>query len=170
VKAALRHGSGNGPKEPFRLSMRTMSSDDACRLSAMLKAQRPEYMRNFIPFSFDTKTILGLLSCATKDQYWLIDVNDEVAGFVMLRGLDAGFDRPAFGIVIGERFAGQGIATSAVDFSLNWCRDNGVREVMLKVAETNAAALRIYHRAGFVAEGRCPDTGHIIHSLALWCD
>jgi RimJ/RimL family protein N-acetyltransferase len=147
-----------------------MLSEDACRLAAMLKVQRAEYMKDFIPFSFDAETILSMLSSATQDQYWLIEVNDEVAGFIMLRGLDAGFDRPSLGVVIAERFAGKGVATSAVDWALNWCRSNDVREVMLKVAESNAPALRIYRRAGFVALGRCPDTGHIIHSLELVSD
>jgi RimJ/RimL family protein N-acetyltransferase len=140
---------------------------EANSLSSLLRAQRPEYMKGFFPFSFDGENIAAILSVASKDRYWAIRSEGRLAGFFMLRGLDEGFLTPSFGIAVAKEFSGHGLATKALQHAIHWCRDNGIREVMLKVAEDNAAALAVYRRAGFVERERCPHTGHLVHVLTV---
>ena len=146
---------------------RPLAVADASSLAALLATQRSDYLRGFHPFAFDTATIAGLATSARADRYWLIDVDGAPAGLVMLRGFDAGYARPSFGLVVAEDFAGSGIGARALAFALDWCRANAVAEVLLKVAEDNAAALALYRRAGFVPAGRCDTTGHLIYILGL---
>jgi ribosomal-protein-alanine N-acetyltransferase len=43
-----------------------------------------------------------------------------------------------------------------VETVLAWARDLGAQEVWLEARESNAAALRLYARCGFVVAGRRP--------------
>ena len=155
------------PVDLARVELRQLREADAAALSAFLSAERRTYLRNFFPFRFDPDGLADILRRAKKDRYWGVYFGSNLTGLSMLRGLDEGYARPSFGLIIGERFAGRGFGRHALNFALDWCRRNGIREVMLKVSEDNLAALTIYRRAGFVATGRCPDTGQLIHELSL---
>ncbi len=80
----------------------------------------------------------------------------------MLRGFDVGFERPSFGVYIAERFAGNGLATLAVQYALSWCRIHRISAVMLKVHPANQYARKVYEKAGFQFLEVCPQTGHDI--------
>ena len=135
---------------------------DAPALARLIGRQRPDYMRAFFPFAFDAEALRARLGAAERDRYWALRRQGELAGFFMLRGFDEGYDRPSFGVFVAEAHAGRGLATLALAHALTWCREAGVGEVMLKVDPAHAAAVEVYRRAGFVAAGRCADTGHDI--------
>ncbi|MBI5162523.1 MAG: GNAT family N-acetyltransferase [Magnetospirillum sp.] len=149
------------------VTFRPLAIADAPALAALLAAHLPAYMRGFFPFAFDARIIAALLAEAHADRYWAIEVEDTVAGLVMLRGFDSGYARPSFGVAVAEAHAGAGLGRAALNHALDWCRRNGVAEVMLKVADDNAPALRLYQQAGFRPGERCPQTGQRIFTLSL---
>jgi len=142
------------------LTIRPLLADDAGPLAALLAAEPPEYLAHFHPFPFDTEAIRERLAGAKRDRYWSLLAAGQIAGFFMLRGFDAGYARPSFGVYVGSRHSGLGLARLALQFSLAWSRVNGVESVMLKVHSENAAARRVYLEAGFKSDSICPNTGH----------
>jgi RimJ/RimL family protein N-acetyltransferase len=147
-------------------NFRLLTPEDAGRLAELLTAQDPEYMKEFVPFAFEAGTIRSLLSESNSDRYWGIEFGERLVGLVMLRFHEK-YERPSFGLTVAEAYSRRGFGAAALDFALAWCRDNGVRAVMLKVASDNTRARRLYESRGFVIEGTCVDTGHLIHSLRL---
>lgn len=58
-------------------------------------------------------------------------------------------------LVVHPGHTGQGIGTSLLKALLDWARAHpGVERVELRVRESNAAAIRLYERCGFVEETR----------------
>src|SRR4051812_7675046 len=131
-----------------------------------MAGQRSGYIKEFTPFAFDVDTVRGVLGHAGRDRFWGIETDGRLVGLVMLRFHEK-YPRPSFGLAVAEAEAGRGIGAAALDFAIAWCRDQGIGEIMLKVAHGNATARRLYERRGFVVEGTCPDTGHLIHALKL---
>jgi RimJ/RimL family protein N-acetyltransferase len=132
---------------------------DASALSRLLSNDPPEYSSHFAPFARDAESLTRMLAAATRDRYWGIHSGTELAGLVMLRGLDQGFETPAFGVYIAKAFAGRGLGSLALQFTEQWCRENDCRELMLTVHPENAAARRIYERAGFLFAGEHSSLG-----------
>jgi diamine N-acetyltransferase len=65
--------------------------------------------------------------------------------------------RATFGILLGER-RGQGIGTEATRLTLDWAFNVlSLRNVLLEVMPWNAAAIRVYEKAGFKLVGRRRD-------------
>ncbi|HTH15808.1 MAG TPA: GNAT family N-acetyltransferase [Magnetospirillum sp.] len=147
--------------------LRLLTAADAPALGAMLNAQRAEYLKGFFPFAFDVASIHAMLAQAAKDRFWAIEADGALVGMVMLRGMDAGYARPAFGIAIAEGFAGRGFGRLALEFAIGWAEKNGNPGIFLKVADDNVPARRLYEAAGFRFEGICPDIGHRMYVLPL---
>lgn len=147
--------------------MRELEAADAGALSTLLLGQRAEYLRHFHPFAFDAETLATELGRRIRDRWWGIWVASRLAGFFMMRGLDAGYARPAFGVFVAEEFAGQGLASRALDRALEWGAKAGVEAVMLTVAAENAAARRIYEGAGFRPTGRLAPSGQEIYERII---
>jgi RimJ/RimL family protein N-acetyltransferase len=139
-----------------------LTAQDASALAALLGRQRKEYVTSFHPFAFDAVTIGRILADCRADRFWGLRMDGELAGFFMLRGFDEGYARPSFGVLVSEESAGRGLARLAIGHALQWCAENGVECVMLKVDPANGRALRIYQDAGFEFAGRCPRTGQDI--------
>jgi RimJ/RimL family protein N-acetyltransferase len=141
--------------------------EDAPRLAALLQSQPAEYLAHFTPFAFDEQTIAEVLQSARNDRFWSLQWNGELAGFYMLRGLDQGYSRPAFGVFVAERFAGKGLARLALTESIRWCREQNCPALMLKVSPENPRAYALYVVNGFEVIGPCERTGHTIMELRL---
>jgi RimJ/RimL family protein N-acetyltransferase len=148
------------------LKFALLTGDDAARLAALLSSQDPSYMKGFIPFAFEADAIRRLLSSPGSDRYWGAEIDDRLVGLVMLR-FQQGYRRPSFGLAVSETHSGSGIGAAALDFALQWCRGNGIDEVMLKVASDNLRARRLYESRGFAVEATCRETGHLIQSIKL---
>lgn len=136
-------------------------------LSALLLRQRAEYMEHFTPFPFDSVSLAARVEAARGDQYWMIRLKREIAGFFMLRGFDEGFQRPAFGVFVAEEFAGLGLGRKALQESLSWCRERQIQTVMLKVHPKHLRALSIYEGEGFQKAGVCEKTGYTMMEAHL---
>ena len=150
------------------LQIRALVDGDGAAVSKLLTADPPEYRKHFEPFSGDVGELAGRLRDADEDRYWgVFAKKGELIALVMLRGLDAGFDAPAFGLYVAEHHKRSGIGTLALAFAETWCRLNGRTEIMLTVHPENTVARRIYERHGFGATGERSELGHVIYRKRL---
>src|SRR5687767_9438404 len=119
---------------------RPLGPTDAPAVARLLAEQRIDYLGWFHPFNFDEGAIEEQLVRAVRDRFWGIQLAGELVGFFMLRGLDAGYARPSYGVFVSEKAAGLGLARASLAFALEWCATCGIDRVMLKVAPENHRA------------------------------
>jgi RimJ/RimL family protein N-acetyltransferase len=149
------------------LQIRPLRRSDAEALSRLVSNDPPHYNRYFVPFPGGRADVDGALEHADKDSYWGIFVDDELAAFVMLRGLDAGFSVPAFGVYVAEQYANRGLATTALALAETWCRLNNCSAVMLTVHPEQMRARLLYEAKGFIATGERSAIGHLVYRKRL---
>ncbi len=135
-------------EDDFEIS--PLNKSDAAALSVFLNAQPEEYIRFFTPFDFAPDSILEILLNCEQDIFMGIFWRDELIGFFMLRGWDEGYDIPAYGVLIDERFKGHGLATISLRMSKIIGKLSGAPGIMLKVAPDNVRARKLFERSGFV--------------------
>ena len=143
--------------------IRALGEPDAAAVTELLSADPPAYREHFEGLPADTAAVGATIGAAQQDRFWGIHFRDGLVGLVMLRGLDAGFAAPAFGVYVGERWARHGLATLALAFAQAWCRLNGVDELMLTVHADNDVARRLYESEGFRFSGELSPIGHRIY-------
>lgn len=149
------------------IEIRDLTDSDAAALSKLLLAERPEYIGHFHPFAFDEKTIAEQLTSRRRDRFWGFWCGPELIGFFMMRGLDAGYARPAFGICVAEASSGKGLARRALQHSSDWAAAEGIQTMILTVSEDNVRARRIYEDFGFRPTGQLADSGLTIYDLQV---
>jgi RimJ/RimL family protein N-acetyltransferase len=147
--------------------IRPLGSNDAEALAHLVTNDPFAYRRFFEPFAGGRADVEAALECADKDAYWGFFVQGELGALAMLRGLDAGFAAPAFGVYVAERYAGRGLATAALAFAEAWCRLHDLDELMLTVHPQHARAQELYEGTGFVASGEKSAAGHLIYRKRL---
>ena len=145
----------------FKITL--LRPQDCSAWSRMLTQNSVQYMEYFRPFDFDEGTLRNILSDAKADRYWGIWWGSDLAGFFMLRGFDAGFRIPAYGVCISENFANRGLLKVSLECALAWCRLAGIERMMLKVHPDNKVARATYEKFGFSASGTDPKNGHLIY-------
>jgi RimJ/RimL family protein N-acetyltransferase len=155
-----------------RLTIRPFAEPDPVATAALLMGTRPEYMRYFGPFRFDAEVIGKLAFSAKLDQWFSIEIEEEggpqLAGFYMLRGLDEGYADPMYGVFIGEKFSGLGLARVSIVHAEAQCRLNNWKTLLLKVDPTNTRAFDLYTRAGFTYLRTDPAHGdHVLSKTIL---
>lgn len=114
----------------------------------------PEVTRHFHPFDLDSETARRLTTYAGADRHYVAELAGEVVGLSMLRGWDAGYDVPSFGILVDRASTGRGVGTRLTLFTIDEARRLGCPRVRLSVYATNAVAYRLYRGLGFVEESR----------------
>jgi ribosomal-protein-alanine acetyltransferase len=75
-----------------------------------------------------------------------------LAGFLVARHVEGEWELE--NIVVGSEFRGGGIATQLIEGLLARARETGSSAVFLEVRESNAAARKLYEKAGFRETGR----------------
>lgn len=106
---------------------------------------------------FDEKiahfTLLKLLNDDSKGKVWLINYDNEVAGYCVLtfgyslefRGRDALMDE----LYILEKFRGKGLGQEAIKFIEGVCKELKIEALHLHVGRTNSKAQSLYEKVGF---------------------
>lgn len=143
-----------------------MTPADAATLEALIAAEPPGYMAHLQPFAHpgDLRRQQG---AARRDRFATLRRLGQVVGFYCLRGLDAGWAKPTFGVYVMSAARGQGLAAVALAAALEWARAAGIQTVMLKVAPDHHAARKVYEAAGFLPVGSCPDSGYTVMEFAI---
>lgn len=148
-----------GPTSVF--DDKPMTLDDAATLEARMAEETPAYIAHFLGFS-QPGQLREQVSRARRDAFFSIFSDGALSGFYCLRGLDAGFARPSFGVYVASSSQGRGLARSALESAVTWCAARSIPVLMLKVSPDNHIAQRIYLNAQFIPKGTCPDTLHTI--------
>ncbi len=146
------------------LAIRPLESTDVAAISAFMRSQSPEYLRFFYAFGSDESAIAEILSALEKDIYSGVFWQDKLVGIFMLRGWDAGYEIPSFGVLIDEKHRGNAFLSLTVDAAKLICRLSGLRQFMVKIHPDNIA-LRNVHRMGFYQTGVEESTGNVIFHL-----
>ena len=152
--------------EKLEVSFSILGPADAPALAMLVQSQTPAYMRTFHPFPFDEKELSECLKANRQDVWWGIEADGQLAGLVMLRGADEGYEHPAFGILVAEEFAGRGLARQALRHCFAWCRSRGIPKILLKVETANVRARNLYLDEGFELVGVCSASGQ---DVMEWC-
>ncbi len=110
--------------------------------------------RSFHPHPF-TDEAAALIATSTGEDWYggafvqKSGVKCEMAGYVMLRGWDAGYDIPAFGVCVLPAYQSLGLGRLLLDWALLTARLRGSPAVRLKVYPDNQHAVALYEQRGF---------------------
>ena len=147
-------------------SIRPLEAADAPTVAAFMRAQSSGYLRFFYAFNSDETAIAEILSAAKSDVYSGIFWQSKMVGVFMLRGWDAGFEVPAFGVLIDEKFRGGAFMRLALDAAKFIERLAGARRLMANI-HPDTVSPRGARRLGLVQAGEEAATGNIIYHLEL---
>lgn len=156
----------NGSAEDSDLTFRPLGTEDAATISALLLDQPPGYARFFYAFDFSEGQIAEMLARKIRDVYSGIFWKGKLIGIFMLRGWDAGFDIPSFGVLVSEKYRGGVFMKISLEHAKLICRLSGASALMAKIHPDNISS-RGAQRLGFVQMGTEADTGNIIYHMAL---
>ena len=130
-------------------TVRSLQVADAPALSTLLRSQAQSYIRFFTPFDFDEAILAQLLAQCERDAWRGIYLAETLAGFFMLRGWDAGYEVPAYGVLIAEQYSGNGLAQLSLRYAKSLCKLRRAPRLMLKVHPENQAARKLFEAARF---------------------
>ena len=89
--------------------------------------------------------------------YWVAEEGDAVVGHAFLEPMPMAGNAHVFilSIVVHPGRTGRGVGTALMDHLLRWARARPeLRKVELNVRATNARAVALYEKHGFIEEGR----------------
>lgn len=98
----------------------------------------------------------GWLETGTRCVLLAVEDGDDAHRDVLVGSLGARLEQGVveLGMWVAAGRRGQGIGRRLLDACVAWAREQGAHKVALEAWPHNAAALRLYERAGFVVEGR----------------
>ena len=147
-------------------SIRPLEPADAVAISAFMRLQSPEYLRFFYAFGSDESAIAETLSASRMDIYSGVFWQANLVGVFMLRGWDAGYEIPSFGVLIDEKYRGGAFMRLTLDTAKLICRLSGAKQLMAKIHPDNVSP-RGARRLGLHQTGVEESTGNIIYHLEL---
>ena len=129
-----------------KLVIRRLTEEDVEPLSAIESAS--------FSMPWSAEDFVALL---TRDYcvYYVAEVDGEVAGCCGMTNIcnEGNIDN----VVVAEKFRGQGIATALLERLLEEGDSLGVTAYTLEVRVSNAPAIHVYEKLGFVSEGIRPN-------------
>jgi ribosomal-protein-serine acetyltransferase len=139
-----------------------VSVDHAPMLAALV-AQDREHLNAYLPMVATLSSaeaaaahLSAAVACASAGVAfeWHLFAGDTLRGAVRLKDVDHENRKASIGYFVDSRFAGKGIATSAVRTVLAWCFGPlDLNRIELRCASCNAPSIRTAERLGFVREG-----------------
>ena len=147
-------------------TIRPLQVEDAAAVSGLLRAQPPDYARFFYAFGSGEEEIARILGARKRDVYSGMFWRGELAGVFMLRGWDAGYEVPSFGVLVDVRHRGLAFMRISLDVAKLICRLSGARRLMAKIHPDNVSP-RGARRLGFVQTGVESETGNVVYHMEL---
>lgn len=146
------------------LEIKELTAEHSAVLSSKLSTETEEYLKYFIPFPDYSEDYLNkILTTKKADKYFGLFVNNELAGFYMLRGFDTGYEIPSYGVWISSEYSNKGLSTLTLYHAFSFCKLNNIKTLMLKVHPENVVAKRLYEKLGFIKSGVDEKIGHLIY-------
>lgn len=115
----------------------------------------------------DPSALAEQLAAVHRDRYWGVWNGGQLQAIFFLRGLDAGYAAPAFGVAVAPAAQGRGLGHLALVFAEAWSRGAGLPEIMLTVGALNQRAIALYETQGFVHSGERSAKGNLIYRKSL---
>ncbi len=147
-------------------AIRELRVEDAASVSGLLRAQPPEYAHFFYAFGPGEEELARILSARRRDIYSGIFWRGELAAVFMLRGWDAGYEVPSFGVLVDVKHRGRAFMRISLDVAKLICRLSGATRLMAKIHPDNVSP-RGARRLGFVQTGVEPETGNVVYHMEL---
>src|SRR5688500_7685005 len=119
------------------LAIFPLTPPDAGAIAAFLRRQPPAYLRFFYAFNVDDTAICEMLAATREDIYSGVFWQENLIGIFMLRGWDAGFEIPSFGVLIDEKYRGGALMRLTLDTAKLICRLRGAKKLMAKIHPDN---------------------------------
>lgn len=154
----------NSSTDATDFTIRPLRGADAGAVSAMLRAQPPEYARFFYAFGSGEEEIARILAARKRDVYSGMFWRGELAGVFMLRGWDAGYEVPSFGVLVDVKHRGRAFMRISLDVAKLICRLSGTPRLMAKIHPDNVSP-RGARRLGLVQTGIEDATGNVIYHI-----
>jgi ribosomal protein S18 acetylase RimI-like enzyme len=88
----------------------------------------------------------------TLDGTFVALVGTEILGSVHVEVSRHGFGE--IGMAVSREWRGRGVGSALMVAAIEWARERGLHKLSLSVWPHNAAAIALYHKCGFVEEGR----------------
>lgn len=145
------------------IEIKQINSSFSDELSDLLISSPEKYIKYFIPFGYDSQSIKSILDRSRKDSFFGFFINQRLIGFHMLRGWDAGFEIPSYGVFISSNNNGMGIGRLSLLHAISFCRINHVKKLMLKVHPNNLVAKKLYENVGFSKQGVDSKNNNLIY-------
>lgn len=105
--------------------------------------------RGFHPHPFDATNARRVCRYQGPDLYYIAATGRKVIAYGMLRGWDEGYERPSLGLAVHPSERDRGLGRAMMLFLHAAARARGCEEILLKVYESNAAALELYRSLGY---------------------
>jgi RimJ/RimL family protein N-acetyltransferase len=162
-----KYSSGSNKMSSSKhFAIRPLTSRDAPAIAAFLHAQTPEYRRFFYAFATDEASLAEMLGECETDVYSGVFWQEKLAGIFMLRGWDAGYEVPSFGVLIDEKYRGGAFMRLTLDAAKLICRLAGAKKLMAKIHPDNVSPEGA-RRLGFYQTGVEDATGNVIYHMEL---
>ncbi len=87
-----------------------------------------------------------------RDRYYLARREGKAVGYSMLRGWEEGYEVPSFGGCVRPAARGTGVGHALLAHAVEEARRFGAGRLRLSVYRSNARAVRLYAKFGFVFE------------------
>jgi len=143
-------------------SVRALTADDAAAIVALLRAQPPDYLRFFYALPADEAAVRRVMDERRRDLYQGLFEGERLVGFFMLRGWDAGYDIPSYGIVVDDQTRGKGYLHATLEMAAELSRAAGAQRFMAKIHPDNLSP-RAAHRLRLRQVGVEAATGNVIY-------
>ncbi|MBI5231033.1 MAG: GNAT family N-acetyltransferase [Coriobacteriales bacterium] len=151
--------------------IRLLTPSDAGALARFFEAIKddPGVNRFFMPFPFTPEQAAEITGRdpSLRDLYFGAFEDDEIVGLGMLRGLDEGYETPAFGVGVAPSARGRGVVSALLDWAVASARAAEIPGIVLKVSDDNLRARRLYEDRGFTFSGERAENGQLIGRLSL---
>jgi len=147
-------------------TIRELGVEDAAAVSGLLRAQPREYARFFYAFGPGEGEIARILGERERDVYSGMFWHGELACVFMLRGWDAGYEVPSFGVLVDVKHRGRAFMRISLDVSKLICRLSGATRLMAKIHPDNISP-RGARRLGFMQTCVEAETGNVVYHMDL---
>ena len=88
----------------------------------------------------------------TAEETVVADAGGRIVGMIHVEVSRFGWGE--LGMLVDAGWRGRGAGSALVEAAIEWSRAHGLHKLCLEVFPTNAPALGLYRKAGFVEEGR----------------
>lgn len=137
------------------LLIRQAQPTDYIALSKFFQANnRIEVTENFHPFPLTSQTAQHISHSCHQDKYYIGILGEKILGLGMLRGWDAGYDIPSFGLFVDYRYQGMGFGRQIMKFVISEAGQFDCSKIRASAYLDNVRTLRLHARFDFYEVSR----------------